>query len=138
MPINRQKIKNTIIKSVIALLGTKRSVLKLNDLLTRISQLKRTFGPRIFVEFDFSIYIENYLVSDNFGVTEISPFFYNLLFYFYLSCHVQGGYQAYFVGNINFEIEVAQQGPYMYQHFGEVSATSAPNRLRATPREGPN
>ena len=35
-----------------------------------------------------------------------------------------GGYQAYFFGNINFEIEVAQQGPYMYQHFGEVAPRS--------------
>ena len=91
MPINRQKIKNTIIKSVIALLGTKRSILKLNDLNTenKSSSNGHSVDPRIFVEFDFSIYIENYLVSDNFGVTEISPFFYNLLFYFYLSCHVQ-------------------------------------------------
>ena len=30
---------------------------------------------------------------------------------------LRGGYQAYFFGNINFEIEVAKQGPY--QHFGE-------------------
>ena len=48
--------------------------------------------------------------------------------------NLRGGYQAYLFGNINFEIEVAQQGPYMYQHFGEVSGPrSAPNRLRATP-----
>ena len=48
---------------------------------------------------------------------------------------VKGGYQAFFFGNINFEIEVAQQGPYMYQHFGEVSGP-----LRSTgsePRPAP-
>ena len=33
---------------------------------------------------------------------------------------------GYFFGNINFEIEVAQQGPYMYQHFDEVSGPRRP------------
>ena len=36
------------------------------------------------------------------------------------------GYQADFFGNINFEIAIAQQGPYMYQHLGEVSGPWRP------------
>ena len=45
----------------------------------------------------------------------------------------KGGYQAYFFGNINFEIEVAQQGPYMYQHFGEVSGPRRPTGSEQRP-----
>ena len=46
---------------------------------------------------------------------------------------LRGGYQAYFFGNINFEIEVAQQGPYMYQHFGEVSGPRRPTGSEPRP-----
>ena len=46
---------------------------------------------------------------------------------------LRGGYQAYFFGNINFEIEVAQQGPYMYQHFGEVSGPWRPTGFEPRP-----
>ena len=44
-----------------------------------------------------------------------------------------GGYQAYLFGNINFEIAVAQQGPYMYQHFGEVSGPWRPTGSEPRP-----
>ena len=44
-----------------------------------------------------------------------------------------GGYQAYFFGNFNFEIEVAQQGSYMYQHFGEVSGPRRPTGSEPRP-----
>ena len=44
-----------------------------------------------------------------------------------------GRYQAYFFGNINFEIEVAQQGPYMCQHFGEVSGPRRPTGSEPRP-----
>ena len=53
--------------------------------------------------------------------THIDPFF------------LRGGYQAYFFGNINFEIEVAQQGPYMYQHFGEVLGPRRPTGSEPRP-----
>ena len=46
---------------------------------------------------------------------------------------LRGGYQAYFFGNFNFEIEVAQQGPYMYQHFGEVSGPRRPTGSEPRP-----
>ena len=46
---------------------------------------------------------------------------------------LRGGYQAYFFGNINFEIAVAQQGPYMYQHFGEVSGPWRPTGSEPRP-----
>ena len=38
----------------------------------------------------------------------------------------KGGVPSIFFGNINFEIEVAQQGLYMYQNFGEVSGLRRP------------
>ena len=44
-----------------------------------------------------------------------------------------GGYQAYFFGNIHFEIEVAKQGPYMYQHFGEVLGPRRPTGSEPRP-----
>ena len=44
-----------------------------------------------------------------------------------------GGYQAYLFGNINFEIAVAQQGPYMYKHFGEVSEPWRPTGSEPCP-----
>ena len=44
-----------------------------------------------------------------------------------------GGYQAFLFGNINFEIAVAQQGPYMYQHFGEVSGPWRPTGSEPRP-----
>ena len=44
-----------------------------------------------------------------------------------------GGYQAYLFGDFNFEIEVAQQGPYMYQHFGEVSGPRRPTGSEPRP-----
>ena len=47
--------------------------------------------------------------------------------------NLRGGYQAYFFGNINFEIEVAQQGPYMYQHFGEVLGPRRPTGSEPRP-----
>ena len=47
--------------------------------------------------------------------------------------YLRGGYQAYFFGNINFEIEVAQQGSYMYQHFGEVSGLRRPTGSEPRP-----
>ena len=49
---------------------------------------------------------------------------------------IKGGYQAiaYFFGNINFEIEVAQQGLYMYQHFGEVLGPRRPTGSKSKPR----
>ena len=37
-----------------------------------------------------------------------------------------GGDQANFLGNINFEIGVVLQGPYMSQHFGWVSGPRRP------------
>ena len=43
------------------------------------------------------------------------------------------GYHAYFFGNINFEIEVVPQGPYMYQHFGEVSGPRRPTGSKPRP-----
>ena len=46
---------------------------------------------------------------------------------------LRGGYQAYFFGNFNFEIEVAQQGSYMYQHFGEVSGPRRPTGSEPRP-----
>ena len=46
---------------------------------------------------------------------------------------LRGGYQAYLFGNINFEIAVAQQGPYMYQHFGEVSGPWRPTGSEPRP-----
>ena len=46
---------------------------------------------------------------------------------------LRGGYQAYFFENINFEIAVAQQGPYMYQHFGEVSGPRRPTGSEPRP-----
>ena len=44
-----------------------------------------------------------------------------------------GGYQANLFGNINFEIAVAQQGPYMYQHFGEASGPWRPTGSEPRP-----
>ena len=47
------------------------------------------------------------------------------------------GVPSIFFGNINFEIAVAQQvqqGPYMYQHFGEVSGPWRPTGSGAPSR----
>ena len=54
-------------------------------------------------------------------------------FFQLIPMYLRGGYQANLFGNINFEIAVAQQGPYMYQHFGEASGPWRPTGSEPRP-----